>query len=242
MANRAADRDGAIQASGFDAFGTPKMPRAAVFGRNVVRLAERTDRMRTTAMVALTAVILVAAVGMVPSGDSGGTRVAVLNLAQVFDRYHLTKDLEAKFDEKRRAMQADAQKKQSEIQVKREALSSFKPGSQDYKSRRSELTEMQIQFEVWARVNEQELRDSHKQWLLKIYHDVRDAVAEVAEQQSIDVVLTYETVTDDAPDSEALRQQLLLEKVFYYEGRLDLTDRVVERVNARYKGPESIRI
>ncbi len=169
-------------------------------------------------------------------------KVAVINLSKVFDQYRMTKDLEAKFDERRRAMAAEAQKKQDEINVKRQALASFKPGTIDHKTRRNELTEMQMNFEVWAATKEQLMRDSHKDWLLRIYHDVRDAVQTVSKAQNIDLVLTYEEVTDEAPDSKTLRQQLMLEKVFYFDPKLDLTQTVIEEVNKKYGGPDNIDV
>jgi Skp family chaperone for outer membrane proteins len=196
--------------------------------------------MRRTCTLVLGGILIASALAMPAQAAENGVKVAVINLSQVFDQYRLTKDLETKFDEKRREMAAEAQKKQDEINVKRQALASFKPGTADYRTRRAALTEMQMTFEVWAGTREQLLRDSHKDWLLRIYNDVRGAVAETAKEQGIDLVLTYEEVTDEAPDSKTLRQQLMLEKVFYSSPRLDLTQTVIERVNKQYTGPDQI--
>jgi Skp family chaperone for outer membrane proteins len=176
------------------------------------------------------------------SDTAASTNVAVINLSVVFDQYRLTKDLEAKFASRQRQMEAEAQKQRDEIEVKRQALASFKPGTDDYSARRDEVAKMVIEYQVRTEVQNERLRESHKQWLLKIYQDVRSAVAAVAKEDGVDLVLTYEEVSADAPDSKALRQQLLLEKVFYFGDKLDLTEKVISRVNADYAGPESIEL
>jgi len=39
---------------------------------------------------------------------------------------------------------------------------------------------------------------------------------------------------EDAPDSTALRQQILLQKVIYYTDRMDITEEVLTRLNTEY--------
>jgi Skp family chaperone for outer membrane proteins len=185
------------------------------------------------------------AVGMVFASSlalAEGPKIGVINLSVAFDKYRLTKDLEAKFDEKRRELADEADRRKAEIDVKREALASFKPDSADYKERRDQITELEVQFQVWAGVKDQQLKDSHKEWLLHIYTDIRAAVKKVAQEQGVDLVLTFEDVTEDAPDSKALRQQLLLEKVIYFDTRLDLTEAVLKQVNSSYGGPDTIQL
>jgi Skp family chaperone for outer membrane proteins len=189
---------------------------------------------------ALTAAGLV--LGLLAAATAKGQigEIAVIDLGKVFDGYALTHDLESKFEQQQRTLQTEAEKKRSEILLRREALASFKPGTPDYKARRKELTQLQFEFDVWAGMQEQELREAHKQWMLRIYRNIHRAVETLSRERNISVVLTYQAVTDEAPDSKTLRQQLLLEKVFYFKERLDLTQSVLERVNKEYQGPETI--
>ncbi len=169
----------------------------------------------------------------------GQPKVAVINLSRVFDQYRLTKDLEDLFETKRQQMAAEAKQKTDEITVKRQELARFKPDSDDYKTRRAQVDEMEVQFEVWAATKERQIRDEHKVWLLRIYRNVHKAVEELSAEKGIDLVLTYDEVTDEAPDSKTLRQQLLLEKVFYFARELDLTQAAIERLNKDYTTPEN---
>ncbi|MBN1511073.1 MAG: OmpH family outer membrane protein [Phycisphaerae bacterium] len=166
-------------------------------------------------------------------------KVAVINLSKVFDQYRLTKDLETLFESKQQQMAAQAKQKTDEITVKRQELARFKPDSDDYKTRRAEVEKMEVEFEVWAGTQERQIRDEHKAWLLRIYQDVHKAVEELSAEKGINLVLTYDEVTDGAPDSKTLRQQLLLEKVFYFAKELDLTQEAIERLNKNYTPPEN---
>ncbi|GAG04282.1 unnamed protein product, partial [marine sediment metagenome] len=118
------------------------------------------------------------------------------------------------------------------------------PGSSDHKTRSDELTEMRIGFQVWAGVQDRRLKEWHKQWMFKIYTDLAAGAGKVAAERGIDLVLIREDVTQDAADSSELVQRLLLQKVLYYDGKLDITDRVLAVANEGFLkrgGPDSIK-
>jgi hypothetical protein len=63
----------------------------------------------------------------------------------------------------------------------------------------------------------------------------------VAERRDISLVLTYDRLADDAPDSMALRQQILLQKVIYHDARVDITDEVLTLLNSAYRNEGGLR-
>jgi hypothetical protein len=48
-------------------------------------------------------------------------------------------------------------------------------------------------------------------------------------------------LTDEVPDSVALRQQILLQKVIYHDKRVDITDETLRRLNEAYRKSGGIR-
>lgn len=188
-------------------------------------------------MTRITASILLtfAALASAQSGSApGGTRIGVINIAKIFAEYQMTRQLEQRFDEERRAVADDAEKKRQLISEKQQGLAPFKPDSQAYRDRATEITRLQVEYEVELTMREQQLKDAHKQSLLAIYQDVQAAVARIAQQRGIDVVLTYDELDADAPDSNALRQQILLKKVIYSSDQTDLTQVVLNDLNAAF--------
>jgi Skp family chaperone for outer membrane proteins len=190
-------------------------------------------------MTRLAAIILLgfAATTIAQTGNaSGGTRIGVINIAKIFAEYEMTRQLEQRFDSERRAVADDAEKKRQLIVEKQQGLAPFKPDSQAYRDRSTELTRLQVEYEVELTMREQQLKDAHKQSLLTIYRDVQAAVERIARQRGIDVVLTYDELDSQAPDSNALRQQILLKKVIYSNEQTDLTQVVLTDLNAAFTG------
>ena|GEM_PF-1063589 len=178
--------------------------------------------------------VVLAMPGRAPAQEKN-VNVAVVDLAFTFEKYAMTKDLEAMFDERRRAAAAEAERKRASVEAKRKNLLALKPESAEFTQLEQEITRMEIEYEVWAAHQEQALKRDHKRWLMRIYKDVKDAVAQIALSSKIDLVLTYDQLTEDAPDSIALRQQILLQKIIYFDDRIDLTQAVLSQVNAKYE-------
>jgi len=169
------------------------------------------------------------------SAQTAPTNIAVINLARVFERYRMTNDLEQMFAERRRDIKAQAEKKRDEIAVRTNALQQFKPGTDDYRAREEELTNAEVEFEVWLQVEERRLKNEHKAWLEQIYEYTQAVVAQIAEKRGLDLVLTYSDVERDAPDSMAFKQQILLRTVIYANNRTDITSEVTEMLDADYQ-------
>jgi len=174
------------------------------------------------------------------AGQAGGLQpaplnIAVINLATVFERYQMTRDLEQVFAQRRRDVKAEAEKKRDDLSAQANALQQFKPGTDDYRQREEELTRGEVEFEVWLEVQERRLKSEHKAWLEQIYQNTQDVVAAVAAKRGLDLVLTYSDVERDAPDSIAFKQQILLRTVIYANERTDLTKEVIELLDADYQ-------
>jgi len=169
------------------------------------------------------------------------TQIAVLDVARVFEEYEMTRDLEEMFDAKRRAAADEAEQRRGSIEQMRRALAAFDPDSDDFARREEDLTRAQIDFEVWSGMTERRLKNDHKKWLQKIYRNAQRTIAQLAEERHLDLVLTYDELTEDAPDSVTLRQQILLQKVIYHSDRIDLTGDVLDRLNQSYRADGGAR-
>ncbi len=163
------------------------------------------------------------------------TNIAVLDVARVFEAYEMTRDLEAAFDERRREAANEAERRRGNIEQMRRALAAFDPESEDFARREQELVQAEVEFQVWSAMQERTLKNDHKRWLKHIYRRTQDTIAEIAGERDIDLVLTYDALTEDAPDSAALRQQILLQKVIFHDEKIDITDAVLQRLNKAYR-------
>ncbi|HNO79244.1 MAG TPA: OmpH family outer membrane protein [Phycisphaerae bacterium] len=174
-------------------------------------------------------------------GALAQSKIAVIDVASVFESYEMTRDLEAMFNAKRQELATEAEQRRTAIEQMRRGLAAFDPGSADYASREQELIRAEVDFQVWSTHSEQRLKTNHKLWLLAIYRNTQETVGKVADERNYDLVLTYDRLTDDAPDSVTLRQQILLQKVIYHHSRIDITTEVLNRLNNEYKSSGGIR-
>jgi len=168
------------------------------------------------------------------AGPAAGQNIAVIDVARVFEQYKLTRDLESTFDKQRRDLSAEADQRRQSVEQMRKSLAAFDPASNDYAQREEKLYRAEVEYQVWSGTQEKRLKSEHKRWLLRIYRDTQRIIGEIARSRGVDVVLTYDHLMEDAPDSTALRQQILLQKVIYHSDRVDITTEVLNRLNSEY--------
>ncbi len=181
------------------------------------------------------AIITIAAVGTAASAAHAETTVAVIDVARVFEEYEMTRDLEAKFDERRRAANDEANNRRNSIEQMRRSLAAFDPVSEDFARREQDLLRAEVDFEVWSTHTERQLKAEHKKWLLRIYRNAQKVVGDLAKERQVGLVLTYDRLAEDAADSIVLRQQILLQKVIYHDEETDITAEVLNRLNQSYR-------
>jgi len=183
-----------------------------------------------TAFLALTGIVMGQQPGAAP-------KVAVVNLPVASERYQKTADLEAHFESVRTKLNEQrANMKEQLDKMTRSLQEELKPGTEAYAKRQKEVAmadaELQYFVDSQSKAVEQGLSDSLRQ----IFDDIRQVVGEVAQERGIEVVLAADQLPPQGPAApNQVRQQILLQKVVYWNPRVDITDEVVARLNARYQ-------
>lgn len=159
-------------------------------------------------------------------------RVAVVNVPAVSVRYQRTGDLEAEF--KQRQVKFDELR--SRIGRTQQSLrEELKPGTAEFNERRKQLALMETELQWLAETEGPKIEAGLANSLQSIFNDIQMTVAEVAQERGIDVVLSTEPFSKEViPNPMQVRQRIALQKVLYFHPRLDLTDEVITRLNARY--------
>ena len=188
-------------------------------------------------MSCLTSWMLVGVASLGQSGPATATRVAVVNVPVVSERYLKTSYLEGQFETKRLELAGQRDALRDNIDRTRRSLQEeFKPRTQEFRQRAKQLAmleaEMQWLIETQGRQVETELAAS----LRMIFADIQSAIRAVAEERNIDVVLAADQLPPEPPmTTSQARQQVVLQKVLYWRPGVDLTDVVVARLNADFE-------
>ena len=180
-------------------------------------------------------VALVLAVG--PQFARGSTKVAVVNVGAVSEKYAKTADLEAQFDAVRRKLnqERDAMKEKIE-KANRSLQEELKPGTDEFRARRKQIALMEAELQWFVESEGQKVEKGLAESLRSIYGDIQTAVREIAQEKGVDVVLAADQLPAETPDSaNQVRQHILLQKVLFWNPSVDLTDEVVTHLNTRYK-------
>jgi len=175
--------------------------------------------------------------------ESGGRSpvagpVGVVDVIRVFDECDQIKDLNQILREANETFQKEAEARKKVLAQKETELAAFAPDSPDYPPRRREFTRLSIEYNVWLQQTRGELARDHFNWTRIVYEECCKAVADIARERSMSVVLQKrpfkpEAIEDEDPDK--VRQMIHGRNVVWNEDALDITDAVITRMNSRYR-------
>jgi len=172
-----------------------------------------------------------------PTTTWAQTKIGVVNVATVSEKYAKTKELEGQFDALRKSLgqQRDAMKEKIE-RAKTGLQEELKPGTAEYQNRRKEIAMMEAELQWFVESEGQKVERGLAEALRSIYDDIQVCVKEIADEKGIQIVLAADTVPAEAPETPSqARQTILLQKVLYWKPDVDLTEAVLARLNQRHK-------
>lgn len=165
------------------------------------------------------------------------TKIAVVNVAEVSEKYDRTKDLESHFDNVRKTLQTQRDElKQKAERTAKSLNEEFKPGTDEYRNRRKELAMMEAQLQYFVDSEGKQIEAELAESLRSIFDDIQTVIRGLAEEKGFDLVLVADSMPPGAPDNtQQVRQQIVLQKVLFASPRVDITNEVVTRLNDKYR-------
>jgi len=174
---------------------------------------------------------------MGPRLAQGSTKVAVVNVGAVSEKYAKTADLEAQFDAVRRKLNQERDSMKERIEKANRSLQEeLKPGTDEFRARRKQVALMEAELQWFVESEGQKVEKGLAESLRSIFGDIHAAVGEVAQEKGVEIVLASDQLPPETPDSPTqVRQHILLQKVLFWSPSLDLTAEVITKLNAGYK-------
>jgi len=214
--------------------------------------AVKEDRMRVlrpyAAALAIAALALAFAVrpggAQEGAGAAGGPRVpvvAVVDMSNVLAGSAEWRDLG-----KERALLAERARQTltnltQKVQVLRNEYESLPPGTDERTAKANELQAALQELQRSQQQFEQQIGQSYTSATRALFGKVSAVVADYAREHGIDLVLKKQTVDLSAPESLGQNIMLATTEVIYAEPGLDISQAVVERLNAEYSGPIEVK-
>jgi Skp family chaperone for outer membrane proteins len=172
-----------------------------------------------------------------------GPRIATVNPAKVFNDMQETKDLKQKMESDRQAIQNEAKRRADDLEEAKKKLTIFNEGSEEYNKASKDAIEKAVGLQTWQELIKADLARQQKVQMKNLFEKIEQATKEVAETKKLDLVLVEQKI--DLPTDpnimgqinvDQLRQLINQRSVMYSNGKFDITNDVLARVDAKYKG------
>jgi Skp family chaperone for outer membrane proteins len=196
---------------------------------------------RTTACVlAMLSIGLIIASTQSPltAQQAGGpTKVAVANPGKIFGSLEETKVLNASLQNEIKNYEAQQLRRKTDIDDLRTKIGMIKPDAPQFNQMRQDLMAKQIEMKNWVELQQLEINQRLKVQTQSLYEKIAAAVAKVATEQGVHIVIsdhTPEFKVDDV-DINTLKALLAQRNLLYFAPTNDLSDLVIAQMDQAYK-------
>lgn len=171
-----------------------------------------------------------------PAQSGNQLPIAVVNMPVVSERYQKTADLESRFAAVRQQLSARRDEMTNKANLlKRSLQEELRPGTEAYDARLRELVILEAEMKAFVDIETAKVERGLAQALREIYNDIKLAVQSVAQSKGLVLVVATDQLPDvPAESARQLREQIMFQKVLYWEPSVDITDEVISALNAKY--------
>jgi len=187
------------------------------------------------------ALVLATAAGTRLSGqDVGAVRhegacVGVCNIARVFDEAREAKDLAARLNAQHEAFMAADGKRDQAIKALEAQVRQLKPGTGEYETRMAQVYRLKVERQGKLQIQDNHIKRQSYLSTQRVYDEILAAVKQVAAERSCRLVVQSEGPEVAARDTKDLLRAMERRTVLYSQSSIDLTQAVIDRLNAGYK-------
>jgi len=192
-------------------------------------------------LATLTAALFLAA-GAAPAAaqdkDKGALKIGMVNLRICFDKdkFERVKEIDAelqKFADDYTKRIQDIEKKMIQIKEQAEGLP---PESKLRAEKILQLRRLEVDLKFEKEYGKAQYLDFYSEKKIEIYNEIRRVVGLIAQEQKFDLILRVESPNlSDQQDPENVTQRINNRVVLFSHDNMDITNLVLERLNAEYK-------
>jgi Skp family chaperone for outer membrane proteins len=169
-------------------------------------------------------------------------RIATVNPAKVFNEMQETKDLKQKMENDRQTIQAEGKKRSDDLDEAKKARALFNEGSEDFNKKNQEMIRKAIELQTWQELIKADLARQQKSQMRNLFEKIEQATKEVADARKLDLVIVEQKIdlpsdpnTLDQMNIDQLRGLINQRTVMFNNGKFDITNEVLAKVDEKYK-------
>ncbi len=161
--------------------------------------------------------------------------IAVVDVQKVFSALQERGDLEAEITVQTERLQKEEQDRQQDLKAMQSDLALLNPDADAFKTKRDQLENKAIEFQVWKQVMGRKLENEKTMRIEQLYGKVIDAIERMAKKGNVDLVL-YKDQTEKltGQNQQQLAAMIQVRKCLYASSDLDLTDQIAQTLNNEF--------
>jgi len=166
-------------------------------------------------------------------------KIATANAGKIFKDLQETKDIMAKMDNERKTIEAQDLEKKAKLKDLQAARDALKADAPDYDKANQSLLQGAIEYQTWAQITQLNVQRNQKLQMVNLFRKITSAVAEVATQKGIDMVIAEQRA--ELPENldqlkvEEVRALINAQNILYATATVDLSNDVIAAMDAKYK-------
>ncbi len=161
-------------------------------------------------------------------------RIAVCDMEQVVGNSARAKHRTKTFKKRRKRIQQAEQARGKEIKNLQMELEEAKPGTKAYKAQLEVIRKKLFELRVWQQMQQEYMERSYYVDTRRMYNDAAAIIAKFAAEEGIDVVMHRRTAPLTGKNVDDLVDNVDARKVVYAAKELDITDKIMARVDAAF--------
>jgi Skp family chaperone for outer membrane proteins len=190
-------------------------------------------------LITTAAALLLCTLSMGQTAAPAPRALAVININKVFASLNEKIDGDATIENMATQFKNDQQKREQELEKLANQLRDntlFNPESPEYRKMQDEALQKKADYDANSSFAQQKLLIEQRLKTVQIYRRMNDAIKAYAESKGIGLVLVADDINfDNANGIEGVTQRIANRKVIYAHPDFDITQQVIEKMNADYK-------
>jgi Skp family chaperone for outer membrane proteins len=164
--------------------------------------------------------------------------IAVANIEKIVQSIHEYSDINSEMDLQRKSLTATFQEKSAQINAMKQSLSYLKPDSPQFSDQEDKLLKASIAFDALQQETKLDLERKEKTKMRSLFLEISDAVAQIAQQDGIQIVISDQrpTIPDnmDQLTVDQVRAMISERNVLYSDASRDISGKVITLLDKNY--------
>lgn len=189
----------------------------------------------------LCALALVVTASLLSAGAARAQeQIRTVNPARIFNEMQETVDLQNAMKNRNQQIEQMSAAKQNELKEMEKNVKLFNVGTAEYNAANDKLINAAVNYRAWVEITKNSQANEFKAQMIRLFGKIEVATKEVAEAEKADLVIVEQKLDLNADQlgqatAEQVRALINQRNTMYSSGKLDITQKVLDKVNANYK-------